>query len=222
MISGFILAVAGRDNIAIAQPIAYAICAAAVSIGVSEFLSNRGVTNREIWRWLPAGAKPEEPATPWWRIEWSKSRAFLSLLALGAAGGVVLGLFAMGYLAVLHHIPATAEILSPVPGTDRENSRISNFVCAHGHRSGSVAEEYLFRGLLFRALDREWAVGAPCWQRRILRDLPIHRFPGCRFASVRRDERDYFQENRSARAGRCPSTWFTTRSSWPTRGNPNL
>jgi membrane protease YdiL (CAAX protease family) len=156
VISAFVVAVGGRGSIAIAQAIAYSICAAAVSIGLSEFLSNRSVSNREIWRWLPAGTTAEEPVTPWWRGDWSKSGPFISLLALGAAGGVVLGLFAVGYLAVLNHIPATAQIIresqeqmAKIPGL-----RISYALIAIG--VAPFAEEYLFRGLLFRALDREW------------------------------------------------------------------
>ena len=68
----------------------------------------------------------------------------------------MLGLFAHGYLAVLHHIPYTAEIIQKsqeqmagIPGL-----RVSYAIMAVGF--APFAEEYLFRGLLFRALDREW------------------------------------------------------------------
>jgi membrane protease YdiL (CAAX protease family) len=74
----------------------------------------------------------------------------------GALCGIALGLFALGYLAVLRHIPVTAEILrrsqeemAKVPGL-----KIWYAIMAIGF--APFAEEYLFRGLLFRALDREW------------------------------------------------------------------
>ena len=93
---------------------------------------------------------------PEWRLDAIRTGRFLSLLLLGAAGGLALGLFAHGYLAVLQHIPATAEIIrksqeqmSKVP-----NLKLSYAVMAIGF--APFAEEYLFRGLLFRALDREW------------------------------------------------------------------
>ena len=77
-------------------------------------------------------------------------------LLLGAAAGVVLGVFAHGYVAVLQHFPAAAEIIrksqeqmASMPGV-----RVSFAVMAVGF--APFAEEYLFRGLLFRALDREW------------------------------------------------------------------
>jgi len=78
------------------------------------------------------------------------------LLLAGAAGGVVLGLFAHGYLAVLQHFPVTAEIIRK---SQEQMARIRNLrlwyaVMAVG--LAPFAEEYLFRGLLFRALDREW------------------------------------------------------------------
>jgi Type II CAAX prenyl endopeptidase Rce1-like len=170
VVTGIFLAIAGRENLAVAQAMSYGICSVIVSIGLSEFLGNRGVLPRDVWRW-PKPGESEEPPEPWWRnaesqsagskcdrsqSEGSSKRKLLPLLLLGAAGGLVLGLFALGYLAVLQHIPATAEIIRK----SREQMaalpyfRVSYFVMAVGF--APFAEEYLFRGLLFRALDREW------------------------------------------------------------------
>jgi membrane protease YdiL (CAAX protease family) len=152
VLTGFVLVSAGRENIAVAQAISYGICAAIVSIGTQIFLSGRGVLPHDVWRW--GGAAQE--AAPWWRLDTIRTGKFLSLLLLGAAGGLALGLFAHGYLTILQHIPATAEIIrksqeqmSKVP-----NLKLSYAVMAIGF--APFAEEYLFRGLLFRALDREW------------------------------------------------------------------
>ena len=67
-----------------------------------------------------------------------------------------MGLFAHGYFAVLQHIPATAELIrkSQAQTVKIPNLKISYAVMAVGF--APFAEEYLFRGLLFRALDREW------------------------------------------------------------------
>ena len=43
VLTGFVLVVAGRENIAVAQAISYAICAVIVSVGTRIFLSGRGV-----------------------------------------------------------------------------------------------------------------------------------------------------------------------------------
>jgi membrane protease YdiL (CAAX protease family) len=57
---------------------------------------------------------------------------------------------------VLHHIPAVAELIrkSEEEMAKIPNLRISYAVMAVGF--APFAEEYLFRGLLYRALDREW------------------------------------------------------------------
>jgi membrane protease YdiL (CAAX protease family) len=69
---------------------------------------------------------------------------------------LVLGLFALAYLAVLHHFPASAEMLRK---SQEQIARIPNFRISYAVMAvgfAPFAEEYLFRGLLFRALDREW------------------------------------------------------------------
>jgi len=152
MLTGIFSAMFGHENIAIAQAVSYGICSVAVAIGMGHFLENRHVSNREIWRWPESAVQARQP---WWRNGSGKGK-LVPLLLLGAAGGLVLGLFAVGYLAVLSHIPVTAEILRK----SREQIasiayfRASYFVMAVGF--APFAEEYLFRGLLFRSLDREW------------------------------------------------------------------
>ena len=152
VLTGILLAAAGRENIAIAQAFSYGICAVIVSIGVSSFLGNRGVSQRDVWRWPSVIGR----TVPWWRGDDSRQGAVLLLFLVGVVGGLALGLFAHGYLFVLQHIPATAELIRK--GQEQMAKipylRISYFVMAVGF--APIAEEYLFRGLLFRALDREW------------------------------------------------------------------
>jgi membrane protease YdiL (CAAX protease family) len=77
-------------------------------------------------------------------------------LLTGACGGLALGLLAHVYLAALEHFPAAAEL---VRNAHEQMTRIPDLriwyaVMAVGF--APFAEEYLFRGLLYRALDREW------------------------------------------------------------------
>jgi membrane protease YdiL (CAAX protease family) len=155
VLTGIILGLAGRENIAVAQAISYGICAVIVSVGVSNFLSERGVSLRDVWRW-PATPAAEGKPEPWWRGDGTGKGKFLSLLLLATGGGLVLGLFAHGYMLVLQHLPATAEMIrkSQEEMAKVPNLRISYAVMAVAF--APFAEEYLFRGLLFRALDREW------------------------------------------------------------------
>src|SRR5580704_19197047 len=64
--TGLISVAAGRENIAVAQAISYGISAVLVSVGTSNFLSNRGVSPRDVWRW---GGAQQEESKPWWHID---------------------------------------------------------------------------------------------------------------------------------------------------------
>jgi membrane protease YdiL (CAAX protease family) len=147
VITGIVVAAGGREHLAAAQAVGYAISSVIVWLGMSSFLSGRDVPAREIWEWRPAGIDQSSALLRAYRV---------TSLMHGALGGIALALFSYGYIAVLGHIPATEEIirksqeqLTSIPGL-----RISYFVMAVGF--APFAEEYLFRGLLFRALDREW------------------------------------------------------------------
>jgi membrane protease YdiL (CAAX protease family) len=155
ILTSLLLLVAGRENIAISQAISYGICALAVSYGVSEFLNNREVSPDHIWCWQPAGGVRPESQSFLQRYGFLDAGFLPSMLA-GAGGGLLLGLFGRAYLDVLEHLPVTAEILhkSQLQMATLPGLRISYFVMAVFF--APFAEEYLFRGLLFRALDREW------------------------------------------------------------------
>lgn len=155
VVSGVAIAIAGRDNAAIALAISYAICSVIVFIGASNFMSNRGVLSQKIWRWLKNDNGDSE-LEPWWRVAGLNDPAILPALLMGASCGLFLGLIGRGYVWGLAHLPITQAILqksqeqmAAVPGI-----RFSYLVMAVFF--APFAEEYLFRGLLFRALDREW------------------------------------------------------------------
>ena len=155
IVTGILSALMGRDNIAVAQAIGYAVCAVIVSIGVSNFLASREVTMQDVWCWQTVTPAREE-SQPWWHTFGFWDAKFLIHFLIAAAGGVALGLFAHGYLAILERLPATAEIIhkSQQQMAAIPNLRISYAIMAVVF--APFAEEYLFRGLLFRALDREW------------------------------------------------------------------
>jgi membrane protease YdiL (CAAX protease family) len=69
---------------------------------------------------------------------------------------VVLAGFAQAYLWAISHIPAVAEHLAAAEKIlgEHPQNRWGMAIVAVG--AAPLAEEYLFRGLLFRALDREW------------------------------------------------------------------
>jgi membrane protease YdiL (CAAX protease family) len=140
--TGVLLFLAGPENIAIAMAISYAICSVIVSFGVISFLGERNVSLRDVIRWQSMSSRAVPQLVP--------------ALMLAAATGIALGLVAHGYLAALKHITTTGEILrkSQEAMAQIHGLGISYAIMAIGF--APFAEEYLFRGLLFRALDLEW------------------------------------------------------------------
>ena len=68
----------------------------------------------------------------------------------------MLGLLARGYVAVLLHIPAAAEAIRK---SHEEMAKLPGFRTSYvviAVALAPFAEEYLFRGLLFRSLYRQW------------------------------------------------------------------
>ena len=138
----------GRDNLAIANALIYALCAIIASLGMAKFLEGRGVPQSEVFVW-------RQPR-PWFGAGSAPIRQAVLAVAIGAAGGLALGLCAHGYLALLHYLPFTHDVIvaSDKAMDATPNARVSYFVIAV--LFAPFAEEYLFRGLLYRALDREW------------------------------------------------------------------
>ena len=145
----------GRDNLAAANALIYAVCAAIASLAMAKFHEGRGVPQSEVFLWRQQGPG-REPRASWFGAVVAGKRRFAVALAAGAAGGLALGLLAHGYLALLHYLPFTHDI---IVASERlmdatPHARVSYFVMAV--LFAPFAEEYLFRGLLYRALDREW------------------------------------------------------------------
>jgi len=155
VLTGMISVFAGHQYIAIAQAVSYGICALVVSFGVNEFLSNRNVWAEEVWCWS-AYVDHEQEQKPWWSAIGFRDTTIYPLLALGAGGGLLLGIFARGYMFVLSHWSITAEIIHK---SQEQMAILPGFPIAYAVMAilfAPFAEEYLFRGLLYRSLDREW------------------------------------------------------------------
>jgi hypothetical protein len=145
VVTGILAAFLGRENIAVAQAMSYGICAVIVSIGTSNFLSDRGVTAKEVWCWT---GEQQRLAKPWWRGDSTLKGEFFPSL-LGAAGGLGLGFLAVGYLVVLRHIPATRRNYPAVAGANGETSELEDFVCGDGRGFRSICGGVSFSGAAF-------------------------------------------------------------------------
>ena len=142
ILTGGLLLLVGPDAIAMTRAMVYAACAAATSIGVAKFLAGRDVPQAEVWLWRRNG----------------RDRALLRPrdLLVGVGLGLMLGLIGRGYVVLLHHIPRAAEILDSARA---QMDAVPHLYAAYFVMAvliAPVSEEYLFRGLLYRALDREW------------------------------------------------------------------
>ncbi len=164
VLTGGVLAFAHGIDLAVARAMIYAACAAACAAGTARFLARRGVPWRDVWLW-PRGERavgeraggPGPPRAWSWRrpglrAGWRLARPLLA----GAALGVGLGGLGRGTVALLHRLPGAAEVLAR---SDAQMAAVPHLHASYFAMAvlvAPLAEEYLFRGLLYRALDREW------------------------------------------------------------------
>lgn len=163
LLTGIVYGIGGEDSLGPAQGIGYAVCAVGVSLGMSYFLWDRDVSPARIWCWREEEPDPDVRESLVHRYL-AADRHQLRWLFIGVGGGVLLGLLAHAYLTAVQLIPSIGEMvrvseqqMRSIPGMD-----IALAIVAIGF--APFAEEYLFRGLVFRSLDRQWggrkAVGA--------------------------------------------------------------
>jgi hypothetical protein len=155
IITAVVYGFVGKSGMAAAQGLGYAVCAVAVSIGVSHFLERRGVPPERIWCWRdedPAEDSNESWVQRYIAGNWSEAR----WLIYGLAGGLVLALFAHLYLMALTLFPGAAEAIN---ATKHQMQTVPGMRTAYaiiGIGFAPLAEEYLFRGLVFRTLHQQW------------------------------------------------------------------
>jgi membrane protease YdiL (CAAX protease family) len=142
MASAFTIGAGATQYLWMVLAITYATVGLLTWAVMRRWLINRDVPDREIWSWEVPG---ERHASLW------------EMLPLGAACGAALGFGAWGYADSLQwwwpraaeSFKAGATYFSQYP-MEHLWLAFATVICA------PLAEEYLFRGLLFRALDREW------------------------------------------------------------------
>ena len=149
VLSAAALPLVGRADIAGVQAFAYAASAILVSFLMASFLGSRGVPLSQVWRWRSETGSSRLASEPAWRGE-------LLPAAAGVAGGLALGLAALSYLALLHRLPLTADLLTEAERQAAAIPHLHLSLMVIGVFFAPAAEEYLFRGLLYRALDRDW------------------------------------------------------------------
>jgi membrane protease YdiL (CAAX protease family) len=124
----------------VARALSYGIVGLTAWFFMDRFLHRRGVTAREIWTW------PRAERTP----GLGSSLCGAALLGVGLGG---LGLF---YLAALSWLPLTRGWLDQAGEMAALHAGHRLWLAALAVGMAPLAEEYFFRGLLYRALDREW------------------------------------------------------------------
>lgn len=149
---GTILAVLGQGAAQAGFAVSYGLAAIVTSMGAAQFLRRRGVALGTVWRWAERGSG--SAAAQWRAWAWGPG------LLAGIGSGLLLGLLALAYLAALEYLPWAAEALRGVREAEAAipGAWASLFIAAV--LFAPAAEEFLFRGLLFRALARDW----PGWR----------------------------------------------------------
>lgn len=136
----FLLLVVGPDHLWVAMTIAYGLAAIVVAWVLTVWLARRGVRARSIWRWSDAPIERRRLAGG-------------ALAAVGA--GLALGVFGEAYVQVLEMFARWGWMPS-VPVMDAGTGRVWLAIVSVG--LAPVGEEFLFRGLLFKSLQREWSL----------------------------------------------------------------
>jgi membrane protease YdiL (CAAX protease family) len=146
VLSAGLVSILGKDMIAVVAVMSYGTSALVVALALVWFFHRREVPQSVIWLW------PEAVTL----IKLPRPLATCVWLGVAVAVGLILGLFGSGYVEVLRHVSITSELLRVA---DAARASIPHFEIAYlvmGVLIAPVAEEYLFRGLLYRSLDKEW------------------------------------------------------------------
>ena len=139
VLTGVALVIGGPSSLWVARTLGYGLAGAVGCMVTQGFLNARGVRLGDIVRW--PGLAP--------RFKLSSG------LALGVGAGLVLALLATGYTALLRFIPAARESLDEATKMDATYKGQWIWIFLLATVIAPLAEEYLFRGLLFRTLERE-------------------------------------------------------------------
>jgi membrane protease YdiL (CAAX protease family) len=138
-LTGLALGFGGSQFATIARPMLYGVAGIFVATFVANFLAGRGVTLQQVIGWPHPGQA-------------GRIRA----VAVGVIGGAGLGALALCYLQALQLLPDIAEPMQRTQQLIAQNPGLRLSYASLAVLIAPFVEEFLFRGLLFRALDREW------------------------------------------------------------------
>jgi membrane protease YdiL (CAAX protease family) len=138
-------------QIALARTVLYALSAAVVALSVARFMASRGVPFRQLCYWEASGDDRHTRSDGRHGI-----RKLLAATCIAIAGGLLLALFAHGYIDLLLRYPELAEMIHASRARMDTLDGGLIYYAVTAVVIAPCAEEYLFRGLLFRSLDREW------------------------------------------------------------------
>lgn len=158
---GIAVGVSGTEHLSVAQAFAYGTAGLITWMYVSNWMQGHGVSTSDIWQW-PRGSphftrgESALPFAAWIDPSLSPANAFTAKLIFGAVCGAALGVVALGYSWIVMQFPTVSGewIKSAQKLAEHPENRWWIALMAVGF--APLAEEYLFRGLLYRALDREW------------------------------------------------------------------
>lgn len=146
IVSGIAFAAGGMSNLWLTRAFAYGIVGLIGWMIMQSFLRGRDVKSADIWLW-PNAAQPVP-----------------SLLANSGAVllGALLGGVALLYILLLSTLPLTQPYMQEIAKVSASFDKQLPWQLLLAVGFAPVAEEFFFRGLLYRALDREWG-GWQAW-----------------------------------------------------------
>lgn len=146
----------GQASVPVAMAIGYSASAVLVSIVTARILEDRGMHPAAAWLWSPPSQHTVHMFVAPWETLWRLFRDYGRAMAEGLALGLLLGGFLWVYIHVLAMYPAFAPGIAATHAQFAANPALRLSYGFIAILCAPFAEEYLFRGLLYRALDRQW------------------------------------------------------------------
>jgi membrane protease YdiL (CAAX protease family) len=148
VVSTLLLLALGPDRLVLARSVAYGVCGVGAWQFTQLWLANRGVEARQIWRW--SGVSPG-------------ARRLAMGSAIGLGLGLALGLAGAGFAVLVQQLPQWGPLVRSASEHLAGHPAERWWMALMAVGFAPMAEEYLFRGLLYRALDREWGGARAVW-----------------------------------------------------------
>lgn len=156
VIAALVAGLGGRESLPVAMAVGYSASAVLVSMVTAQVLEDRGMNPAAAWLWSPPPSGTVHMFAAPWETLWNLVRHHGRALAEGLALGLLLGGFAWVYIHALAMFPTFAQEIADTHTQFATNPPLRFSYAFIAILCAPFAEEYLFRGLLYRALDRQW------------------------------------------------------------------